>query len=275
MTPRQYLLIFGPGYCGAAVAREAAASGYAVTALGREAGTAAMDALATATHLLSTVPPGAEGDPVLARHGAAIAAAPGLRWIGYLSATSVYGDRGGGTVDEETPPAPTGERGRRRLAAERAWESVAGGVGLDIFRLAGIYGPGRSVFAALRSGQARRVVKPGHAFGRIHRDDIVAAVLAAMRAPPAGRRALNLTDDEPAESAAVIAEAARLLGVPAPPATAFAEAYAAMSPIARSFWDENRVVLSRRTRAALGLAWRYPSYREGLKAILAEEAGER
>ncbi len=257
------------------MAREAAA-GYAVSAVGREGADAAViGALGTATHLLATVPPDGQGDPVLARHGAAIAAAPALRWIGYLSATSVYGDRGGGTVDEDTPPAPTGERGRRRLAAELAWERVAGGRPLDIFRLAGIYGPGRSVFAALRAGKARRIVKPGHAFGRIHRDDIVAAVLAAMRAPPAGRRVLNLTDDAPAESAAVIAEAARLLGVPAPPESPFAAAYPAMSPLARSFWDEDRRVLSRRTRAALGLAWRYPSYREGLASILAEESGER
>ncbi len=258
------------------MAQKAADAGYAVASIGRD--TPAEAALAAATHLLATVPPDAAGDPVLARYGAAIASAPMLRWIGYLSATSVYGDRGGGTVDEDTPPAPTSERGRRRLAAERAWERVAEGRPLDLFRLAGIYGPGRSVFAALRRGEARRIERPGHEFGRIHRDDIVAAVLAAMRNPPLGTsmgtRILNLTDDEPAESAAVIGEAARLLGMPAPPALPFAEAYAAMSPMARSFWDESRRVLSRKTRAALGLAWRYPSYREGLEAILAEEAGK-
>ena len=198
-----------------------------------------------------------------------------LRWIGYLSSTSVYGDRAGAEVDEESPPAPTSERGRRRLAAERAWARAVGGRALDFFRLAGIYGPGRSVFGALRAGEARRIVKPGHAFSRIHRDDIVAAVLAAMRAPPAGARVLNLADDEPAESEAVLAEAARLLGIPAPPAIPFAEASAAMSPIARSFWGENRRVIARRTQAALGIAWRYPSYREGLAAILAQESGER
>jgi nucleoside-diphosphate-sugar epimerase len=267
------LLLFGPGYCGTAIARAAASAGYEVTLAGRE--TEPRAAIEATTHLLATAPPGPEGDPVLARYGAAIAAAPLLRWIGYLSSTSVYGDRGGAEVDEESPPAPTSERGRRRLVAEGAWERAAGGRPLDLFRLAGIYGPGRSVFAALRTGTARRVVKPGHAFSRIHRDDIVAAVLAAMRAPPAGTRALNLADDEPAESEAVLAEAARLLGIPAPPAIPFAEASAAMSPIARSFWDDNRRVLGRRTQAALGIAWRYPTYREGLEAILAEESGER
>ena len=266
------LLLFGPGYCGTEIARAAAAAGYEVTLAGRE--TEARRAIAAATHLLSTAPPGADGDPVLARYGDAIADAPSLRWIGYLSSTSVYGDRGGAEVDEESPPAPTSERGHRRLAAERAWERVASGRPLDLFRLAGIYGPGRSVFAALRTGEARRVVKPGHGFSRIHRDDIVVAVLAAMRAPQAGTRVLNLADDEPAESEAVLAEGARLLGIPAPPAIPFAEASAAMSPIARSFWDENRRVRARRTQAALGITWRYPSYREGLRAILAQESGE-
>ncbi len=274
MTPFPRLLLFGPGYCGAAIARAAAASGYDVITAGRTDFDAAMKAFPEATHLISTVPPDREGDPILARYGAAIAAAPALRWIGYLSATSVYGDRAGATVDEDTPPAPTNERGQRRLAAERAWEKAAAGRPLDLFRLAGIYGPGRSVFAALRSGEARRILKPGHVFGRIHRDDIEAAVLAAMRNPPTGTRVLNLTDEAPAESAVVLEEAARLIGVPAPPALGFAEAYEAMGPIARSFWDENRQVLSRKTRAALGLAWRYPSYREGLAAILAEESGK-
>ena len=274
MTSLSRLLLFGPGYCGAAIAQAAAASGHDVITAGRTDFDAAMEALPAATHLISTVPPDREGDPILACYGAAIATAPALRWIGYLSATSVYGDRGGIAVDEDTPPAPTNERGERRLAAEHGWERAAAGRPLDLFRLAGIYGPGRSVFVALRSGEARRIVKPGHVFGRIHRDDIVAAVLAAMRNPPARTRVLNLTDEAPAESAAVIEEAARLLGMPAPPALPFTQAYAAMSPLARSFWGENRQVLSRKTRAALGLAWRYPSYREGLAAILAEESGK-
>ncbi len=266
------LVVFGPGYCGAAIAVAARQAGHAVATVGR-GGEAD---LAAATHVLSTVPPDESGDPVLARHGAAIAAAPALRWIGYLSTTGVYGDRGGGWVDEATPPAPGAERSRRRLAAEQAWIAAAGGRALDIFRLAGIYGPGRSAFDDLRAGRARRIDKPGHSFGRIHRDDIVAAVLAAMaQDTPPGVRILNLSDDAPAESAAVIAEAALLLGVPAPPLVPFDEAWAAMSPMARSFWAEDRKVDSRATKAALGIAWRYPSYREGLRAILADDFPER
>jgi nucleoside-diphosphate-sugar epimerase len=146
---------------------------------------------------------------------------------------------------------------------------------VDIFRLAGIYGPGRSALDTLRSGNARRLLKPGHEFGRIHRDDIAAAVLAAMQQNPApGRRVLNLADDTPAESATLIEEAARLLGVPPPPAIPFADAAPAMSPMARSFWAENRKVASRKTQAMLGIAWRYPSYREGLRAILREESAQ-
>ncbi len=285
------LLIFGLGYCGTTVADAARNAGFVVAGTARQATDpatvpfdAATPSIATATHLLSTVPPdaraGAEaqahGDPVLARYAAAIAAAPHLRWIGYLSSTVVYGDRAGGWVDEDTPPAPSQERGHRRLAAETAWGTFAGNRAVDVFRLAGIYGPGRSAFDTLRPGHARRIIKPGHEFGRIHRDDIAAAVLAAMQqAPLRGRRILNLADDTPAETATVIEEAARLLGVPPPPAIAFADAAPAMSPMARSFWAENRKVASRKTQAMLGLTWRYPSYREGLRAILREQAGHR
>ena len=179
-------------------------------------------------------------------------------------------------VDEASEPAPTSERGRRRLAAEAAWGRLADRRAVDLFRLAGIYGPGRSVFDDLRAGTARRVVRPGHAFGRIHRDDIVRAILAAMRQQRAsGTRVLNVTDDEPAESAAVVEEAARLLGVAPPEPVPFELAVASMSPMARSFWAESRKVSSRRTQQALGLRWLYPSYRDGLRAILAEERGQR
>ncbi|HVC62292.1 MAG TPA: SDR family NAD(P)-dependent oxidoreductase [Acetobacteraceae bacterium] len=285
MTPN--LLIFGLGYCGAAVAGAARDAGFVVTGTARGApgaGAIPFDAaapgIAEATHLLSTVPPDARdgtgtrvaGDPVLARYADAIAAAPHLRWIGYLSSTVVYGDRGGGWVDEDTPPAPSQERGHRRLAAETAWRAFAAGRAVDIFRLAGIYGPGRSAFDTIHSGQARRIVKPGHAFGRIHRDDIAGAVLSAMRQDRApGPRILNLADDTPAETATVIEEAARLLGVPPPPAVAFATAAPAMSPMARSFWAENRKVASCKTQSMLAFAWRYPSYREGLPAVLRQE----
>lgn len=277
------LLIFGLGYVGRALA--AASDGASVTGTARQPipdlpsaiiripPGEAVHALATATHLLVTAPPSAEGDPLLALDGApaALARSP-LKWIGYLSTTGVYGDHAGGWVDEATAPAPGSERAARRVAAEAAWSAFADRRAVDIFRLAGIYGPGRSVFDDLRGGRARQVVKPGHAFGRVHRDDIVRAIRAAMaqeRGP--GTRILNLSDDEPAESAAVIQEAAQLLGIAPPPAVSFADAWAGMSPMARSFWSENRKVSSQATKAALGLSWLYPTYREGLRAILAAE----
>ncbi len=268
------LHIFGLGYCGTAIANAARAAGFEVSATTHHAhdGTA----LQAATHVLSTVPPDTSGDPILAEHAPALAAAPVLYWIGYLSSTVVYGNRDGGWVDEDTPPAATGERGHRRLAAESAWSHFADRHGVDIFRLAGIYGPGRSAFDDLHAGRCRRIIKPGHAFGRIHRDDIVRAVLAAMlQNRTSGVRIFNLTDDEPAESAAVVEEAARLLGVPPPPVIQFDAAALTMTPIARSFWAENRHVASRKTQAALGLTWRYPNYREGLRAILAEKRQQR
>jgi nucleoside-diphosphate-sugar epimerase len=265
------LLIVGVGYVGSAVAHAAASEGWKVAGITRATATDG-SGLRTATHLLATVPPDAGGDPVLRRHGDAIATAPRLRWIGYLSTTGVYGDRGGAWVDERSEPAPSSQRGRRRLVAELAWRCFGDHRAVDLFRLAGIYGPGRSAFDTLRGGQARRVIRPGHAFGRIHRDDIVSAVLAAMRQDrPPGVRVLNLSDDEPAESAAVLEEAARLLGLPAPPGVPFEQALPEMGAMARSFWAEHRRVSSRATQQALGLRWRYPTYREGLAAVLAEE----
>lgn len=282
------LLIFGLGYSGQAVAK--AAADFAVTGTTRSgttrsgttrsgsAGSIAFDDAAetvrTATHILVTAAPDEHGDPVLARWQAEIEAAPSLRWIGYLSSTVVYGNRDGAWVDEDTTPAPSQPRGHRRLDAEAAWARFGDRRAVDIFRLAGIYGPGRSAFDDLRAGRARRMIKPGHQFGRIHRDDIALAVLAAARQDrPAGVRYLNLTDDEPSESAAVVIEAAQLLGVEPPAPVAFEQALPAMSPMARSFWAENRRVSSAKTKAALGIAWRYPTYREGLRAILAEERG--
>ena len=278
------LLIFGLGYSGRAVAE--AAPDFTVRATSRSAtspGLIPFDeagaAIATATHLLVTAPPDTNGDPVLNRHAAAIAAAPLLRWIGYLSSTVVYGDRGGGWVDEDTPPAPSQPRGQRRLDAERAWSRLADRRAVDIFRLAGIYGPGRSAFDDLRAGTARRMLKPGHQFGRIHRDDIGRAVACAMRqytssrSGPSGVRVLNLADDMPSESAAVVTEAARLMGIAPPPETAFADALPAMSPMARSFWAENRKVSGQKTQQALGLRWSYPDFRAGLAAIWRQEGG--
>ena len=277
------LVVLGLGYSGAAAAAEAARRGWHVVGTARDPSRAdapagvpclafaeAGPAIAAATHLLVTAPPGEGGDPVLTAHGAALRAADGLRWIGYVSTTGVYGDRGGAWVDETTEPAPGQDRSRRRLAAELAWRAAVPGIALDLMRAGGIYGPGRSSFDDLRAGQARRVVSPGHAFGRIHRDDIALAACAAIAQDLApGVRVLNLVDDEPAESAAVVEEAARLLGMDPPPAIPFDLARARMSPMALTFWSENRRVANALTKAALGIAWRYPTYREGLRAILA------
>jgi len=279
------LLVIGLGFAGTAVARDAAAAGWRVTATARDTSSAApppgvsvipFDAaggtIRGATRILVTAPPGEAGDPVLAAHGGALRAAP-LRWVGYLSTTGVYGDRGGAWVDEATPPAPAQPRSVRRREAERGWEALADRAAVDLFRCAGIYGPGRSALDAVRAGTARRTLRPGHAFSRIHRDDIARAVLSAAAAPPPpGVRVLHLADDEPAESATVTEDAAALLGLPPPPGVPFEEARRTMSPMALSFWAENRRVASDRTKAALGLSWRHPTWREGLAAILAEEA---
>jgi nucleoside-diphosphate-sugar epimerase len=279
------LLIFGFGYSGRAIAKAAVAAGFATSITSRtpasqrpEPGvqTIAFDAadaaIAAATHLISTAAPTEQGDPVLHRYAPAIGASKRLKYIGYLSTTGVYGDHNGGWVDEETAPTPTAPRAMRRLAAEAAWRAFP--VPVDIFRLAGIYGPGRSMFDDLREGTARRVVKPGHLFGRIHRDDIARGVLIAMQRAPAAGQTFNFADDEPAASADVVVEAARLLGVAPPEPVPYAAALDKMSPMARSFWSENRRVANRKTKSALNLAWLYPTYREGLAAILAEERSD-
>ncbi len=279
------LLIFGAGYTGLAIAAEAIAGGMSVVVVSRgqailppgatlAAFDNAADAIASAEAIVSTAPPAGQADPVLAVWAQAIASGPAT-WLGYLSTTGVYGDRGGGWVDESTPVAPGAERSRRRVSAEQQWVKAAHGRALDLFRLAGIYGPGRSALDEVRSGRARRVIKPGHAFGRIHRDDIAAGVLAAMRHPGQGTRVLNFSDDLPAESADVLTEAARLLGVPPPPEVPFADAWQGMSDMGRSFWAENRKVGNAATKSALHLQWRYPTYREGLAGILSQERGER
>ncbi|MDR3499794.1 MAG: SDR family oxidoreductase [Parvibaculum sp.] len=225
-------------------------------------------ALRGVTHLLLSVPPGEAGDPVLAALGRDIAAlAPPLQWVGYLSTTGVYGDRSGGWVDEASPLAPSTERGRRRLAAEQGWASL--GLPLHIFRLAGIYGPGRNQLRSVIDGTAKRIVKPGQVFSRIHVDDI-AAVLAASMARPRPGAAYNVCDDEPAPPQDVVAYAAHLLGREPPPEIAFADAE--LSPMARSFYEESKRVSNRLIHEELGVALLYPTYREGLKALLAAEA---
>lgn len=288
------LVVFGLGYTGRAIALAAHRAGFDVTVTSRtQAGDGggafkvvafadAASAVAAAHGVVSTVPPAGDGgagddggDPVLQAHGAGMSAAPDLRWIGYLSTTGVYGDRGGAWVDEDSVPAPGQRRSVRRLAAEEAWRALADRRAVDIFRVAGIYGPGRSPLDDVRSGRARRIDKPDHAFGRIHRDDIAAAVVAAaLQSRPPGSRVLHLADDTPATQSEVVAEAARLLGVAPPTPVPYAVAEPQMSDMARSFWSENRRIASAKTQAALRLGWRYPSFREGLAAILADEAGQ-
>jgi len=236
-------------------------------------GTPLAPALARATHLLTSVAPDAGGDPVLRVEGEAIAAAGHLRWVGYLSTTGVYGDHGGGWVDEETPVAPTGSRGAARVAAEDAWRDVCAraGVPLHIYRLAGIYGPGRGPFDRIRAGQAQRVIKPGQVFSRIHVDDIAAALAAGMDRPGRGVRVFNLCDDEPAPPQDVTAFASGLIGLPPPPEVDFATA--PLSPMAREFYRDSKRVRNDRIKAELGLVLRHPDYRSGLRAVLAAETG--
>ena len=278
-SSRIKLVVFGLGYSGTALAEHAVALGLCVTVVSRKsqvlppqsakivAFEAAAEALSEATHIVSTAAPTVDGDPVLARWHAAISQC-GAKWFGYLSSTSVYGDRDGDWVDETTQPRPTSQRGVKRVAAETAWCETGQDLAVDIFRLAGIYGPGRSAFDDLQRGHGRRISKPGHLFGRIHRDDIAGAILAAacQDAGP-GRRIFNLSDDEPASQADVLEEAAHLLGCEVPPLIPFAEIASGMTEMALSFWADNRRVSSVQTQRQLNRRWLYPTYRQGLRAV--------
>lgn len=220
------------------------------------------------THLLISAGPGDAGDPVLAEYRDEIAArADQFDWVGYLSTTAVYGDRSGGWVDEADSVAPSSVRGDLRVAAERDWRSIPG-LPLHIFRLAGIYGPGRGPFTKVRAGTARRIVKPGQVFSRIHVDDI-AQVLRASIAQPRPGAIYNLCDDDPAPPQDVIGLAAELLGLPLPAEVPFDEA--GMSAMARSFYGENKRVRNDLIKSELGVKLLYPSYREGLRALLKVE----
>ena len=229
--------------------------------------------LAGSTHLLLSIPPDADGDPALDCHGADIAASRGLEWIGYLSTTGVYGDTGGAWVDESAIPSPSGARGRRRLQAERGWLALGEdrGLAVQVFRLAGIYGPGRNALAAVKRGTAKRIAKPGQVFSRIHVADI-AQVLAASIAKPRAGAIYNVCDDEPAPAADVVAHACALLGVAPPPLTPLEEAD--LSPMARSFYADSRRVSNALIKSELGVTLRYPDYRAGLADLLAEGTGE-
>jgi nucleoside-diphosphate-sugar epimerase len=227
--------------------------------------------LQAADALLVSVPPDEGGEPVLASFANAIASAPRLSWIGYLSTIGVYGDHRGGWVDETTPPNPFNARSKERLVAENAWRDLGArsGKAVHIFRIAGIYGPGRNALQQLADGTAKRIVKPGQVFNRIHVADIAAVLMASLERPRPGA-IYNLADDEPAPAQEVVAYAAQLAGVPPPPEVPFAEAR--LGPMAASFYDESKRVSSRLIKDELGVRLRYPTYREGLQALHA--AGE-
>jgi len=284
------LLSFGHGYSAQALARGLLAQGWQVIGTTRsEEKAAAIRAtgaeavlwppvrpgplLDRATHLLVSAGPDASGDPVLHHCAGSLAArAERFDWVGYLSTTGVYGDRGGDWVDERSECTPATERGRWRLAAERAWLGYWHDEGLPVhvFRLAGIYGPGRGPFAKVRDGTARRIVKPGQVFSRIHVDDIATLLQASIARPHPGA-IYNVCDDEAAPPEEVIAHAAALLGLPAPPEIPYEEAE--MTPMARSFYAESKRVSNARMKAELGVRLAYPTYREGLAALLAGETG--
>lgn len=225
-------------------------------------------AFASATHILISAGPGEDGDPVLNLYRDQITAmAPQLEWAGYLSTTGVYGDHQGGWVDETTPLTASTKRGQLRIDAEADWQSIPG-LPLHIFRLAGIYGPGRGPFAKVRSGTARRIIKQGQIFSRTHVEDIAQILEASIRQPNPGA-AYNVCDNDPAPPEDVIAYAAELLGLPIPPAVDYETAD--MTPMARSFYAESKRVSNKRIREELGVKLIYPDYRSGLQALLEQE----
>jgi nucleoside-diphosphate-sugar epimerase len=236
------------------------------------ASTPALDvAIAAADYALISVPPDETGDPVLAACGSALAQASRLRSVVYLSTVGVYGDSGGAWVDEETPPKPGSARGRQRLKAERDWRDFGArrGVAVAVLRLAGIYGPGQNALVQIARGKARRIVKPGQIFNRIHVGDIAQAIDAAFARGANG--IFNVADDEPTPPGDPIAFAAELMGTVLPPEVAFEDAAPAMTPMALSFWQECRRVRNDRLKTELGVALRYPTYRQGLRTLFEEK----
>lgn len=272
------LLCIGHGYTAARLAARVLALGWHVAGTTRRPeamagiaaggvepllwGPAVERAIGAASHILISVPPEDGADPVLTAFGAALSRARPV-WVGYLSTTAVYGDHGGAWVDEATPLAPTTARGKARVAAEAAWAGA--GLPLHIFRLAGIYGPGRGPFEKVRDGTARRIVKPGQVFSRIHVEDIAGALLASIDRPDPGA-VYNICDDDPAPPEDVLSHAAALLGLPEPPEVPYEAAE--MSAMARSFYAENKRVRNDRMKRDLGYALIYPDYRAGLRGLL-------
>ncbi len=281
----RHLFSFGHGYSAKALSRLLMPEGWQVTGTTRSDAKAAELAeqgiapitwpgdpvettLSSATHILTSIAPKDGSDPVLDHFADALAGtAPQVQWLGYLSTIGVYGDHQGGWVDETTPLAPATQRGQDRVAAEAAWRELADrhGLPLHIFRIAGIYGPGRGPFEKVRSGKARRIIKPGQVFSRIHVEDIAQVLYASISAPRPGA-IYNLCDDDPAPPQDVLSHAAKLLGLPEPPSVAFENAK--MSPMARSFYAESKRVKNDLIKDELGVTLKYPNYRVGLKALL-------
>jgi hypothetical protein len=290
-NPKNRLFCFGLGYSMTRLAGVLIADGWAVAGTCRSAETVSrlradgVDAhlfngetgidqietvLAGATHLLGSIPPGENGDPVIGLHGSDIAECKTVQWVGYLSTTGVYGDTGGAWVDETSSVAPTGERARHRVEAERQWLDLFADhkAAAQVFRLAGIYGPGRNALDNVRKGAARRIIKPGHVFSRIHVDDIGAGLRASMARPNPGA-VYNVCDDKPAPGPEVTAFACKLLNIAPPPEISFEDAD--LSAMARSFYADNRRVRNDRIRDELGVKLAFPDYQAGLRAILASE----
>ncbi len=272
------LLSIGHGYCAGALTARLLGQGWRVIGTTRSAEKArAISAtgiqpliwpgnelpLADVSHVLTSVAPGEGEDPVLSDASDALKRARHLKWVGYLSTTGVYGDQSGGWVDEGTALTPTTKRGKARVQAEADWQDL--GLRLHIFRLAGIYGPGRGPFEKVRRGTARRIIKKGQVFSRAHVDDIAQVLEASVHAPNPGT-IYNVCDDDPAPPEDVIAYAAKLLGLPLPPATPFEDAE--LTAMARSFYAESKRVRNDRIKAELGVTLKYPDYRSGLRALL-------
>ncbi|HBQ35778.1 MAG TPA: NAD(P)-dependent oxidoreductase [Rhodobacteraceae bacterium] len=287
----KHLLSFGHGYSAQALGRRLIPQGWSITGTSRSAenlpAIAAQGAkpklwpgddlsadISTASHILTSAAPTETGDPVLAGFSDQIkAAAPHLKWVGYLSTTGVYGDHQGGKVDEETPLSPSVKRGNMRAKAEAEWQKLAAEAGfpLYIFRIAGIYGPGRGPFAKVRNGTARCIIKKNQFFSRIHVEDIANILATSIANPFKGGRIYNVCDDQPAPPEDVIRQAAKMLEMPIPPDEAFETAD--MHPMARSFYSESRKVSNARIKNELGVKLLYPTYHAGLTAILEAEQG--
>ena len=276
----KHMLFFGFGFSAETLSRRLDPAVWKITGTSRSVeGAAKISALghegmvfgdldmipADVTHIVTSIPPDADGDPVLRKFATQLEQrASSLDWVAYLSTTGVYGDHGGGWVDEDTALAPNTERGHRRQSAEAAWAAVPV-LPLHIFRLAGIYGPGRNVLESLRDGTAKRVIRQGQVFSRIHVEDIAGILEASIACPNPGR-AYNVADDEPCPPQDVISHGAELLGIKPPPEIAFEDA--TLSPVGRSFFMDSKRVSNARVKDELGYRFQFPDYRVGLRSLV-------